>query len=536
MESDEQQKAIHILLDHARALGTEPNLIDMVVDTLAELSNKPYVRKEDVISTVVQILHYDRKNLPKKSLQRWEGLRDALIGNDYSSLLRRYVALDLVEDHFDENGKYVDQTQSKLEELAQQSVENIELLINNIQWLIVTETQNSFRFAYELGKRDEDFSLLQPLLEAQKTSKKRVNLTLLGGYLRAFIEKNPKGWEKLLDELTADSDLRQLVPELTWRSGLTDRALVRILGLLKDDASSLHHLRMFTGHIGAISIETFKALLEFLLSRDEPYAVSIALYLYDAYYLRSKSQATLPEELTSKMLTHKSLFQKAARGSYDLMDEFHWSIVAQAFLKKYPARSIELASQMLEHFGEEAAIVTSHDSHALGVLSQITKEKPGEVWDLIVKYIGPPIDTRAYYMTRWLRGQDLFAKEGEGILQVIHPDRIWEWVEKDIEKRARYLASFVPIRLFRGKDNICLAREVLCRYGDREDVRHSLMANFSTEGWSGPASLHYQNKKQELLDFKKDEQHPNIARWIDEYVASLDRQIEREKVDEERED
>ena len=145
METDEQEKAIRILFDHARALGTEPNLLDMVVNTSGELSLKPYVKKEDVISTVVQILHYDIKNLPEKSRQRWEGLRDALIGTDYSSLLKRYVALDLIEDHFDgRSGKYVGQAPSKLEELAQQSIEYTELLIKNIKWLIVSETQNSF--------------------------------------------------------------------------------------------------------------------------------------------------------------------------------------------------------------------------------------------------------------------------------------------------------------------------------------------------------------------------------------------------------
>lgn len=83
---------------------------------------------------------------------------------------------------------------------------------------------------------------------------------------------------------------------------------------------------------------------------------------------------------------------------------------------------------------------------------------------------------------------------------------------------------------------MCLAREVLSRYGDHEDVRHSLMANFSTEGWSGSASLHYQARKQELLEFRRNEDNPNVRRWIDEYVASLDRQIEREKIEEERED
>ena len=60
------------------------------------------------------------------------------------------------------------------------------------------------------------------------------------------------------------------------------------------------------------------------------------------------------------------------------------------------------------------------------------------------------------------------------------------------------------------------------------------MANFSTEGWSGPASVHYQEKRKQLIEFRKGEDNDNVKRWIDEYVSSIDRQIERERIEEER--
>jgi hypothetical protein len=47
--------------------------------------------------------------------------------------------------------------------------------------------------------------------------------------------------------------------------------------------------------------------------------------------------------------------------------------------------------------------------------------------------------------------------------------------------------------------------------------------------------LHYGVKKEELLNFKKDETDPNVKRWIDEYVAALERQIEHARIEEERE-
>jgi hypothetical protein len=62
------------------------------------------------------------------------------------------------------------------------------------------------------------------------------------------------------------------------------------------------------------------------------------------------------------------------------------------------------------------------------------------------------------------------------------------------------------------------------------------VANFSTEGWTGPESLHLQNKKQKLLDFREEEDNKNVRRWIDGYVSQLEQRIEQARIIEERED
>ena len=108
-------------------------------------------------------------------------------------------------------------------------------------------------------------------------------------------------------------------------------------------------------------------------------------------------------------------------------------------------------------------------------------------------------------------------------------------IDVNCEKRAWYLASFVPKQLFHSNERSCLAREVLIRHGKDASVRRNLMANFSTESWSGSASGHYQAKKQWLLDFKEEETDTNVKLWIDEYVEDLQRQIDYAKVSEERE-
>ena len=104
----------------------------------------------------------------------------------------------------------------------------------------------------------------------------------------------------------------------------------------------------------------------------------------------------------------------------------------------------------------------------------------------------------------------------------------WDWVDESIEKRAWFIAHIAPrtMSLDQWKDS--LAREVLVRYGKRNDVRKELRANYSTEGWSGSESTFYEGKKQILTQFRDGETNANVKTWLDEYILSMEAEIKRE--------
>jgi hypothetical protein len=104
-------------------------------------------------------------------------------------------------------------------------------------------------------------------------------------------------------------------------------------------------------------------------------------------------------------------------------------------------------------------------------------------------------------------------------------------VDADVEHRAWYLAHLVAPILAPGS----LARDVLVRYGNRDDVKRSLMSSFGTEGWIGPASDHLRQKQIGLQSVLEGEHEPKVRAWITAYVALLDKEIEDAKVGEERE-
>ena len=536
-EEGERNEAINILLNNSRGLLLYYNLADMVITTLHDLSQKPYGDKKKILSAVVSILHYDHKGLAEDILTPLERLRDELTGSDFSALIKRYVGMDLLEDQFDEKGNPVDSVHPKIEELAGRAVKDVSLLENELPWLVTTEAPHGFGFGYELGKGDRGFKLLPLLLDIQRRVTANASVYFLGGYFRTIFEANPNMWEQQLDALAKDEKLNLLLPELTWRSGMTDRAAMRLLDLAQKGTIGFEHFSLFG--IGSVlkdlSEKTFIELCNFLLRHDNYHAISIALDLYFFYYIHRASKPPLPEELTLRLLTHKSLFEKPEKGRRGQMDEYHWTGIGKAFVQTYPEKGVVLADKIFEHFGEDGTILEGFFSETQSVLNEITKRYPAEVWGKIKAFLNPPLDVRAFHITEWLKGGD-FHRQGEGMLSVIPADSVWEWVDQDIGERAWYLATFVPKELYREEWNICWAMEILKRYGDRDDVRRNLMANFSSEGWTGPQSVHYQNKKQWLLDFRKDEGNENVKRWIDEYVDIIDKDIERARFREERDD
>lgn len=538
LKDKEQEEAINIILNHIRGVGNIQALSQMVIDTVKELKSRPYVDKKKVLEEIISFLHYDGKEMPVDIRQQWEQLRDELTGNDFSSLMKRYVAMDVFEDKFDEKGEQVDQAQPKIEGLADQAIKEKVLLKKELEWLVTTEAENGYRFGYELGKRDDGFSLMPSLLLAQKAANKNPSIFFLGGYMRALFEKSPEDWEKQLDAIVKDDKLNIYVPELTLRSGMSDRATLRILNLVEKGIVKYNEFRMFGygGVLRNVSEGVLHKLVKFLLTRQEPDAVCIAMDLYHFYYVYASKELkrTLPENMTLQLLTHPKLFEKSEQRRHDQMAEHNWTEIGKVFVDKYPEQGMLVAKTIFEHFGEDGTIFDRFHSPFQSVLVEISRKYPKEIWNLIIKYLDPPLDTRAFHIKEWLRGSDFFGMVEEGTMPLFPIDEIWKWVDVDVEKRAWHLASFIPKGLFKQEGKVCLAREVLVRYGSREDVRNSLIANFWREGWSGPASLHYQKKKEHLSDFRKAETDRNVLRWLDEYIGSLDKQIEMSKAEEER--
>ena len=536
LTDDNQDRATDVLLRAARELSVVPSLSEMVTRDIRSLVKKSYSNQRKILEHVVQILHYENRALSRHTRRELEEIKDELTGDDFGSLMRRYVGMDLVEDQFDEDGNQVDQIQPRIEELVQQSIDDAALLTVELGWLVTPEAQNGFRFGYELGIRDSEVRLLPKIEQAQVAAGEDGTLTFMGGYLRAYREIDQEGWENLANRLAKNEQTRAWVPELTVRSGyLSDRAARRVLGLVQSGAAPYTQLGIFVlgGLIRDLDREGFKEWIEFLLAEPDGDAVATALDLYGMYFRAEQTEDPVPKDLTLRLLTHDSLFRQGRRGRFR-NDDYHWTTIGELFLDTYPELSLLVAKKMLQYLGEDGTIMEGFQTRSRTLLNRIAQQFPNEVWRLASEALGPPIDRVAYCVEQWLRGANMFRPGKVAMIEVFPPDMIWEWVNGDLDIRAWYLATFVPPVLFRDENKPCLARELLVRFGDREDVRRNLLANFFSEGWSGPMSDHLEGKKATLLQFRVTETDRNVLRWIDEYVEDLDARISQALISEER--
>ena len=536
-EIDEREVGVGILLENASQLVKHTNLSDMVADTIQMLSEKTYVDNRLLIKTVVEFLHHNGKELPDDIRQRWEDLKDELIGSDFHSLMRRYVGTNLPVDAFDENKNYFEEGHPQIHVLAQQAVEEPHLLQSELQWLVTAEAHNGYAFGYQLGKKDDGFVILPTLLETQRNAGENASAFFLGGYFRTLFESNATEWEEQLDTLVEDNTLNVLIPDLTYRSGMTDRAGLRLLKLAKAEVMSVNNFVFFFGNaIDSLSDKVFTEWIKFLLNCSNELAVPIALKLYYFYYVHGKQELTLPCDLTFQLLVHPTRFENLIPNQMNSMTGGYWTDIANAFLNLYPEKGLAFIEQVIPHFGKTGTIFGAFNTETCSVLTELTKRYPEQVW----KHISKRLEERDFFLENWLKEGDskkpFSTTDERGVLNLIPREEIWEWIDGDVEDRAWYFAyRLVSKTLSAEKWQNSLARAFLVRYGQREDVRRNLHANYSTESWTGERSLHLESKKDKLLRIKADEDDKNVKQWLNEFIDQLEEDIEHARIDEERE-
>lgn len=533
LHTEIQPEAAELLIRASRRIVRDPSLSEMVRQTMLKLATRPWVKKEELVKAVSDIVRLGSTTLPHDLLKKWETFKDSLTGSSLADQLERYVKMDLHEDYFEESQGYdTSWINKKIRDLADQAISDPTFLEPEYSWIITNTAKRSRIFGYEVGRLDNNQTFLQRIIHAYERSENNVSMDFFGGYLRALYENDASLWEETLDALAQNFFFKQYIPELTALSGMTNKAANRILKMVEEKDVAINGLAAFIHRdISDVAESTIIDAISLLLDESLDQGPPLALAIITNYYTRDSHYEPLPKELTMKVLSSTYFWRGIKVDPSTSTIDLGWSNVAKAAISQFPEVAEPLADRILSSFGDEDSIIGFYRSSVHEFLFDLIKRKPDALWNQITQYLGPPIDKRAFRLKDWLRGEIDLAEPSA--LLLISRDDIWQWIDNDTKLRAWYFATFVPPLLERD-DKPSLAVEFLQRYGDREDVRRNFSANFSTEFGYGSLVERSIQKKERLIDFRKKELDNNVFKWIDEYLEELDQDIERERLWEER--
>jgi hypothetical protein len=526
-----QDKGIGILLSRTRELLAVENLRDDILETLSQLSAIPNVDKRKIISTIEMVLKYDKSGLPDDVVSRLAALRDELVGTSFRSRLQRYAGMDLLHDHYDTAGNEYGRAERDIRALAEEALASPAMLRSELQWLITEEAKNGYRFGYALSQLDAKRRAWPDIKDAYCAAGDEAHDYFIGGYLRAIFEREPKDWEKIISQIAEEGGKPANLIGLIWRSGMSDNIAELILRLAEAGKVLPESLGIFSmGRTSApLSDAVFAKWLDFLVSVGSFPASSTALNLASMGLIGGRLLGATQLE---KVLTQPALLESAASRS-DVMLSHHWLQLARALIKLAPDAEHIVLRSLLDSIGNSGAITASLGSEGDQYLDELVSRHPLETWRIVSEHIKPPMDTRGFVLTRWLRGETGFSGTKRGPMRHIPREEVWSWIQADSESRASYVAGMAPkdFTVAAWKDS--LIREILCRFGESQKVQSAVFANFFTGGWSGPASSHYATEKELLTRLRSEETDPNALRWLNEAIDATENSLQTAKIEEE---
>lgn len=526
---DLRRRAIDVLLKSTRTMVTaHPSLSQLALETLEEVASMGWDYKKSVIKTVSSVVRYDAKRIDDEEAERWADFLEQLEGEEYGDKLRRYVGVAVIEDDIDSEGGYLDAVRERLRSLAQEGIEEQELLVEHIPWLVQTSVERAHGFGFELGRGDDGLVSFEPIRDATLAGGQAASNALLGGYLAGVGNRDSNQYEGLMQDLMQRPGMTVRLPELVSRTRPTDNVARALLEIASDGRYAVEELSVFrSGNTFArCSPETVELWIDFLLETFNEEGAILAVDIAAFKFVVGDSERFLDRALCERLLLHRAFINPGATVSFSQMTSHHWKELMEESLGEYTDIKNELLAGLLEGFSRSEDESWSLFDAKKEILRLISEQDPGLVWPAIAPYLGPPMDRRAFFLTQWLRGEKGWTPSEPAPLHLFESGWVWTWVEEDVGERAPYLASFVPPTLY-AEDEPLLAREVLARYGEDERVRTEFFANYSTTSWAGPESKYLKSRIEELERIQELDENEVVLRWISEYIEHLRERIEK---------
>lgn len=379
-ESTEAAKAI---LSHVRTLILIVPLAKTILVFLRRTAAMPGLR-EQCIEAVVTTLHCEGKDLPETVRSELHVIRAELTESSFSNKLRRHAGMKLLEDNFDPEGQYSDGVGPELIQLAADVVADPELLALELPWLVTNEAENGFQFGQLLGQAD-DLTLWPSIVSAWIKAGEQRSDFFVGGYLSAWHCKQLDLWEQMVENLSANAEIRSSVLGLVWRSGMSDHIARALLAMAKRGNIDPKGFRLFIygGVVSQLPLGVLQGIIDLLLEGNDPSALDAALEILDSRLRGHSNELSVLSSRVERVLNSAVFIEGGVTKRPNNMLLFHWNETANRLLDFDPDAGARLAVRCIVNFANANSITAGFRPEPLDFLSKAARAKPAVVWPAI---------------------------------------------------------------------------------------------------------------------------------------------------------
>lgn len=177
----------------------------------------------------------------------------------------------------------------------------------------------------------------------------------------------------------------------------------------------------------------------------------------------------------------------------------------------------------------------SYDHNIETVSKSLVSIDPEGAWQVIARQFETTLPKWRSDLCGWLEGGILSFGEGapRGPIADLPESSILNWIDSDPGERAALVAHAAPPSLDDDRGG-ALTRQLLTRYGYIEGVCAGISASFHSGSWTGPTSQYLKRKRDTLRRWLSAGFAFEVTQWIELEIERIDRDIQREEINEER--
>ena len=329
-----------------------------------------------------------------------------------------------------------------------------------------------------------------------------------------------------------ESQFKEIVGQLIWGSGINDNVLEQMLksyekGILQ--SKDFLVIRFEKGQ--QLDQELTEKVLTALLNKNDKQTLFVATEIASSFYRDKEVIRQMPKELIFKLLTRPEFFNDRI----DSMHGYYWGELAKKYIATYPEYELAMFKSILSGLENHNFMILKSNSPFHSIAEKIARKSPNAAWEVVKSLLDDIKSQLSWRVLDWLGEDPGFGGEsGIRPLTYFPVDAVMAWVEENPGDRAPAIMREAPKTLDKDADG-WITREILHRYGHIDGVRSALSSNLGSDGWSGPASEHYRNRRDQARAWLKGETSRNVIEWIEGHIDRLTARIESEEISEERE-